>query len=48
MTASSNAMPSMRGSRDGIMRTAERAAVLALIACGATLIIVPLVLTLYL
>jgi putative spermidine/putrescine transport system permease protein len=48
MTASSNAMPSMRGNRDGIVRTVERATVLALIATGATLIIVPLVLTLYL
>ena len=48
MTASSNAMPSMRGNRDGIARMAERATVLALIATGATLIIVPLVLTLYL
>jgi putative spermidine/putrescine transport system permease protein len=48
MTASSNAMPSMRGNRDGIARVAERLIVLALIATGATLIIVPLVLTLYL
>ena len=48
MTASSNAMPSMRGNRDGITRVAERVIVLALIATGATLIIVPLVLTLYL
>ncbi len=48
MTASSSAMPSMRGNRDGITRVAERVIVLALIATGATLIIVPLVLTLYL
>jgi putative spermidine/putrescine transport system permease protein len=48
MTASSNAMPSIRSSRDGMMRAAERAAVLGLVACGATLIVVPLLLTLYL
>jgi putative spermidine/putrescine transport system permease protein len=48
MTANSNAMPSIRGSRDGIARTVERTAVLALVACGAVLIIVPLLLTLYL
>jgi putative spermidine/putrescine transport system permease protein len=48
MTANSNAMPSVRGRHDGILRMAERAVVLALIACGALLIIVPLLLTLYL
>src|SRR5271165_3320361 len=48
MTASSNAMPSMRDRRDRIARGAEHAMVLALIACGAVLIIVPLLLTLYL
>ena len=48
MTASSNAMPSVRGNRDGITRVAERVIVRALIATGAVLIIVPLVLTLYL
>jgi putative spermidine/putrescine transport system permease protein len=48
MTASSNAMPSNRTGRDGIARAAERIGLLALIACGAILIIVPLLLTLYL
>jgi putative spermidine/putrescine transport system permease protein len=48
MTASSNAMPSIRGDRDSIARAAERIAVLALIVCGAVLIVVPLLLTLYL
>jgi putative spermidine/putrescine transport system permease protein len=48
MTASSNAMPSIRGDRDSIAREAERIAVLALIVCGAVLIVVPLLLTLYL
>src|SRR5271166_1544131 len=48
MTASSNAMPSMRGRSDGIARAAERAVMLALIICGAILIVVPLLLTLYL
>jgi putative spermidine/putrescine transport system permease protein len=38
----------MRGSRDGIARTAERAIMATLIACGATLIVVPLMLTVYL
>ena len=41
-------MPSIRGSRDGLARTVERSAVLVLIVCGAVLIIVPLLLTLYL
>jgi putative spermidine/putrescine transport system permease protein len=48
MTAGSNAMPSTRGSHDGMMRAAERAVVVGLIACGVTLIVVPLLLTLYL
>jgi putative spermidine/putrescine transport system permease protein len=48
MTASSNAMPSVRNRHDGMARTAERLVVLALIFCGAMLIIVPLLLTLYL
>jgi putative spermidine/putrescine transport system permease protein len=48
MTAGSSAMPSMRDRSDGLARAAERAIVLALIACGAVLIIVPLLLTLYL
>ena len=37
-----------RGGRDGIIRTAERFAVLALVVCGIILIAVPLILTLYL
>ena len=48
MTAGSSAMPSMRDRSDGLARAAERTIVLALIACGAVLIIVPLLLTLYL
>jgi putative spermidine/putrescine transport system permease protein len=48
MTTSSNAMPPNRGGRDGIIRTAERIAVLVLVACGIILIAVPLILTLYL
>jgi putative spermidine/putrescine transport system permease protein len=48
MTASSNAMPSIRGGRDGAGRAAGRAVLLTLIACGVTLIVVPLLLTLYL
>src|SRR3954447_14024142 len=48
MTASSNAMPSIRGGRDGAGRAAGRAVVLTLIACGVTLIVVPLLLTVYL
>jgi len=36
------------GGRDGIIRTAERIAVLALVTCGIILIAVPLILTLYL
>ena len=48
MTASSNAMPSMRSRRDRIARTAEHATMIGLIACGIVLIFVPLVLTLYL
>ena len=41
-------MPPNRGGRDGIIRTAERIAVLVLVACGIILIAVPLILTLYL
>ena len=41
-------MPQQRGGRDGIIRTAERIAVLALVICGIILIAVPLILTLYL
>ena len=41
-------MPQQRGGRDGIIRTAERIAVLALVTCGIILIAVPLILTLYL
>ncbi len=41
-------MPQQRGGRDGIIRTAERIAVLVLVACGIILIAVPLILTLYL
>ena len=48
MTASSNAMPSTRIRPDGMVRAAERAIVLVLIGCGAALIVVPLMLTLYL
>ncbi len=48
MTASSNAMPSTRIRPDGMVRAAERAIVLGLIGCGAALIVVPLMLTLYL
>jgi putative spermidine/putrescine transport system permease protein len=48
MTTSSNAMPPNRAGRDGIIRTAERIAVLVLVACGIILIAVPLILTLYL
>jgi putative spermidine/putrescine transport system permease protein len=48
MTASSNAMPSVRNRHDGMARTVERLVVLALIVCGAILIVVPLLLTLYL
>jgi putative spermidine/putrescine transport system permease protein len=48
MTTSSNAMPPNRGGRDRIIRTAERIAVLVLVACGIILIAVPLILTLYL
>jgi len=48
MTAGSSAMPSTRDRSDGLARAAERTIVLALIACGAVLIIVPLLLTLYL
>jgi putative spermidine/putrescine transport system permease protein len=40
--------PSTQSRRDGIARAAERATVSGLIACGAALIFVPLVLTLYL
>jgi putative spermidine/putrescine transport system permease protein len=48
MIASSNAMPSVRNRHDAMARIAERAVVLALIVCGAVLIIVPLLLTIYL
>jgi putative spermidine/putrescine transport system permease protein len=48
MTASSTAMPSQRAGRYSIARTAERAGMLGLMACGAALIFVPLALTLYL
>jgi len=48
MTVRSNAMSSIYLRRGGIAHTAERAAVLGLIACGAVLIFVPLLLTLYL
>jgi putative spermidine/putrescine transport system permease protein len=48
MTASSNALPSTGIRRDGFARMAERAVVLGLIGCGATLIVVPLLLTVYL
>ena len=41
-------MPSVRNRHDGMARTAERLVVHALIVCGAVLIIVPLLLTLYL
>ena len=41
-------MPQQRGGRDGIIRTAERIAMLALVTCGISLIAVPLILTLYL
>jgi putative spermidine/putrescine transport system permease protein len=46
MTTTSKAMPSIR--RADLLRAAERAIIVALIACGAALIIVPLLLTLYL
>jgi putative spermidine/putrescine transport system permease protein len=48
MTASSNAMPPMRASHDNVVHAVERTIVLALIICGAVLIVVPLLLTLYL
>jgi putative spermidine/putrescine transport system permease protein len=48
MTASTNAMPSTRHISDSVVRSAERGIVRALIACGALLIVVPLLLTLYL
>jgi putative spermidine/putrescine transport system permease protein len=48
MTASSNAMPSVRNRYDGMARTAERLVMLVLIVCGAILIVMPLLLTLYL
>ena len=48
MTISSSAMPSLGGMDRGIARAAERIVVQALIACGVTLIVVPLLLTLYL
>ena len=48
MTASSNAMPSMRAKSDNVARAVERCVMLGLITCGAVLIVVPLLLTLYL
>jgi putative spermidine/putrescine transport system permease protein len=48
MTTSSNDTSQQRGGRDGIIRTAERIVVLALVTCGIILIAVPLILTLYL
>jgi putative spermidine/putrescine transport system permease protein len=48
MTVSNKAMPSTRIRPDGMVRAAERVVVLGLIGCGATLIVVPLLLTLYL
>lgn len=48
MTTISNAMPPMRGMTGQTVRAAERFGVQALIACGAVLIVVPLLLTLYL
>jgi putative spermidine/putrescine transport system permease protein len=48
MTASSNAVPSVRNRYDGMARTAERLVMLVLIVCGAILIVMPLLLTLYL
>ena len=48
MTASSTAMPLTRNRPDSVARAAERALVLALVTAGATLIVVPLLLTLYL
>jgi putative spermidine/putrescine transport system permease protein len=48
MTTTSHAMPSIRGSHDGIVRTGERVLIQLLIASGAILIVVPLLLTLYL
>ena len=41
-------MPSVRNRYDGMARTAERLVMLVLIVCGAILIVVPLLLTLYL
>ena len=41
-------MPSVRNRHDAMARIAERAVVLALIVCGAVLIIVPMLLTIYL
>ena len=48
MTTTANAMPSISDRRDGVARKAESALVLCLTICGAVLIIVPLLLTLYL
>jgi putative spermidine/putrescine transport system permease protein len=48
MTTISNAMPPTSGTQCTITRAAERFGVQALIVCGALLIIVPLLLTLYL
>ena len=41
-------MPSVRNRYDGMARTAERLVMLVLIVCGAILIVMPLLLTLYL
>jgi putative spermidine/putrescine transport system permease protein len=48
MTTISNAMPPTRGMIGPTVRAAERFGMRALIACGALLIVVPLLLTLYL
>jgi putative spermidine/putrescine transport system permease protein len=48
MTTISNAMPPASGMQGMIVRTAERFGVQALIFCGALLIVIPLLLTLYL
>jgi putative spermidine/putrescine transport system permease protein len=48
MTASNNAMPSIYPRHDGTARSVERILVPGLIASGACLIVVPLLLTLYL
>lgn len=48
MTTTSQAMPSVRASHEGVARAAERVVIQILILAGAILIIVPLLLTLYL